>query len=300
MPKPLTTLPSGTEIRIAIKANAAHEIRSYSQIGFAHPPKVGDTILPSGVGAATRKNAEGHYLIHKDREKVPRTFELATRRSQFCGRGQREIVEDYHSYTKLCWQRTLIKPSNIELSYIKGDDGNFYYVSPILKSGQDDDAILMAINVFLELFQLCHICEMEKGGLPVTPIRRVNWELLRPGTGPSRGALNQLINSIPKKAQRHLAKRQFDLLHEFHPTELAIGQGGFNGYVAFRFEELGLTVLESIQPNNATYLFGDDWKEFSQLTKQEVLSGHLQIERIIHNKGWLKHIKYFLLMKKSA
>lgn len=300
MPKQLSALSVGTELRIAIKANEAHVMRSHKQIGFAKPPNEGDTILPSVVGAATRRNAEGYYLLHNDKPKVLRIFELASRRSQFCGRNQREIVEDYHSYSKLCWQKTLIDPTNLELTYIKGDDGDYYYVSRVLRLGRDDDMVVVAINVFLDLFGLCHVSDMKHGGLPSVPVRRVNWELLRPGTTGSTSALNALVASIPKKTQRKLAKRQFDRLHEFAPTELAVGQGGFKGYVAFQFKELGLVLLESIEPNNATYVFGDNWEKLSQLTKQEVLSGQLQIDRIIHTKDWLNRVRYLMKMKKSA
>ena len=38
--------------------------------------------------------------------------------------------------------------------------------------------------------------------------------------------------------------------------------------------------------NNATYVFNGDWKSASQLTKTEVLSGHVQEARIYHTEKW--------------
>lgn len=299
MPKQLA-LPTGEEIRIAIKATEAHKTRTFQEIGFKAPPKEGDTVLPTVVGAATRKNAKGYFILHKDREKVYRSFQIATRRSQFCGRDQREIVEDYCTYLRLCWQRTFVPPANVELTYMLGDDGDHYYVSSPFKWGEQDDKILMAINVFLDLFRCCHICEMRAGGFPSVAVRRVNWQLLPSGTRTSQKELDQLVASIPRKTQRTLAKRQFDSLHRFSPDSLAIGHGGFKGYVAFQFNTLGLTVLESIEPNNATYVFGEDWEQLSQMPKTEILNNDLAHTRVIHKQDWYYKMQHILNVRKSA
>ena len=300
MPKQLSALPEGTEIRLAIKANEAHCVRPHQEIGLLNLPQEGDTVLPTIVGAATRKNAEGYFILHKDLPKERRMFTIASRRSQFCGRDQREIVEDYHSYSRMCWQRTFVEPTGIEITYLKGDDEDSYYVSPTYKTGQDDELIFSAINVFLDLFKICHVCDLKNGGFPSVPVRRVNWQLLRPGAVGSREALEQLVDSIPRPVQKKLARRQFNILHQYDPAEMAVGQGGFHGYVAFHFSKVGLTILESIEPNNATYVFGNDWQKLSQLTKQEVLSDQLQIDRIFHNDSWQIRVERLLKVRKSA
>ena len=44
--------------------------------------------------------------------------------------------------------------------------------------------------------------------------------------------------------------------------------------------------MESILTGNATYVFGNDWREVLSLTKAEVIHEDLHKDRIIHVKGW--------------
>lgn len=53
-------------------------------------------------------------------------------------------------------------------------------------------------------------------------------------------------------------------------------------------------VLESVYPNNVTYVFGKNWEELSKLTKAEILNGNLQDVRIIHNNNWQQEIRNML------
>ena len=50
---------------------------------------------------------------------------------------------------------------------------------------------------------------------------------------------------------------------------------------------------ESIYPNNATYVFADNWQELSQLTKAQILNGGLQNARLIHKENWKEDIKKY-------
>jgi hypothetical protein len=70
------------------------------------------------------------------------------------------------------------------------------------------------------------------------------------------------------------------------PDTLALGRGGFHGYIAFGFSKRKIFILESIYLDNATYVFGSDWEMLSQLSKAEIISGGLQKERIIHDRRW--------------
>jgi hypothetical protein len=67
---------------------------------------------------------------------------------------------------------------------------------------------------------------------------------------------------------------------------VAIGQAGFAGYIIFGFPGKNRYLLESIQPNNATYVFAENWESLSQMTKAEILKQNLHADRIIHREGW--------------
>ena len=77
-----------------------------------------------------------------------------------------------------------------------------------------------------------------------------------------------------------------NLINEYNPDFIAYGSSGFRGYIVFGFCKKNLFFLESIFPNNATYIFESDWEELSKLTKSEILNHNLQKGRLIHNANW--------------
>ena len=48
-------------------------------------------------------------------------------------------------------------------------------------------------------------------------------------------------------------------------------------------------ILESVFPNNATYVLQDNWEKISQLSKAEILSQNLHKARIVHSESWKKN-----------
>ena len=73
-----------------------------------------------------------------------------------------------------------------------------------------------------------------------------------------------------------------------------VGNGGSRAYVAYVFRAKDVVILESILTGNATYVFGNDWREVLSLTKAEVIHEDLHKDRIIHVKGWEDKIHQLL------
>jgi len=74
-----------------------------------------------------------------------------------------------------------------------------------------------------------------------------------------------------------------------------VGTAGFLGYIILGFENKDFQVCESLIYGNATYIFGENWEEISQLSKAEILRDDLHRERIIHRKwSWLRRIRELL------
>jgi len=74
----------------------------------------------------------------------------------------------------------------------------------------------------------------------------------------------------------------------------ATGNGGFNDYVVFGFNNSDSYVLENSFAGNATYIFNNDWKTLSQLSKAEILAENLQEYRLIHKRNWKQKIREIL------
>lgn len=62
--------------------------------------------------------------------------------------------------------------------------------------------------------------------------------------------------------------------------------GGVDDYIAYLFKDRGFVILECLEKGNALYVFGSDWEKIARLTKAQILSGNLHMERIVHTKGW--------------
>jgi hypothetical protein len=106
----------------------------------------------------------------------------------------------------------------------------------------------------------------------------------------SKSILSDVVN-ISSDWDKKVIEDRFKTISSYVPDFMAIGNGGFVGYVVFGFEDTGIYILESAYINNATYVFDEGWEAFSQLTKAKILTQGVHHARIIHNKHWYRSIK---------
>jgi hypothetical protein len=75
--------------------------------------------------------------------------------------------------------------------------------------------------------------------------------------------------------------------YSFRPEHVYIGEDEFDGYFAFVFPKASLVLLENPIEGNAAYVFADDWRQLSKLTKTELLQNHRgQFEHVPHKGAW--------------
>jgi len=259
-----------------------------TEVGFPDDAQDGDTILPAALGPISRYNCDGKYLIHRDCPKETAHRQVDWHWTEWHGPyevEQSEIVDvPYQRYP-----RTFVPPPSVEMTMTRGASGNRLIVTPILNFiPQDHERIVHVVNLFLELFRECMVLDANLDSVYQPPIRRLNWTILPQGRMPwaqLRGELNPVVSRQPA-GNRPVIWWRFETVTAQGPEFVAVGQGGFAGYVVFAFPERRLYVLECTHLDNATYVFEDDWETLSQLTKAEILAGHLQKARLIHRKGW--------------
>lgn len=267
---------------------------SLEKYGLQALRKPGEQILPKGMGSASRRNLFGREIIHRDLPKVWHHYSRLWGRNQFCGRGETEWVEDYIYYQKLRYPRTVLAPQNIEIALIKNKEGELFFVSDVLDHG-DEERWVTAANVFLEIFGFVGIVEPADIKFELSVSRRVNWRILPPGTTLSSTEVREKVASLKNPTHRHRAERSLHKIQQYGMAQLIVGEGGFDNYVAFRFPNRGFTVLESLQPNNATYILGNDWEGISQMSKLEILQGALHLARIVHGNTWERQLDDWFL-----
>jgi hypothetical protein len=170
-------------------------------------------------------------------------------------------------------------------------------LAPLIKDWQKNKTELVhAVNLILEYFGECTFYDENRDQIIKSSIRQLNWKILPKGKHPFsviREQLEDVLLEVPK-GKRNFADRRLESINSFEPEFTAIGQGGFSGYVIFGFPAKGVYVLESVLYGNATYILGDDWEKISILTKAEILSEGLHIDRYVHLRNWFHKIKQLL------
>ena len=250
--------------------------------------EVGDRMIPAAHGTATRRNLEGRLIVHRDKPKEFHSWLALWGRNQFCGRGETEWVENYVTRTGLRYPRTQLPAEEIELSLIENTEGQQFFATDLI-STSDEERWLTAANLMLEIFEYAWIAESRDLQTPLTVTRRVNWRFLPPGEhdwDTVRPEFEEVIETLESSTAKHRAKRSIKRLYDFGPDQVVMGLGGFHGYFAFCFSDQEFTILESIHPNNATYILGQNWEGISQLTKAEILEAQLHLRRLIHDQFW--------------
>lgn len=249
--------------------------------------EVGDAMVPPPVGKFTEFNAEGREVVHKDQPKVRVYRDAYVRWIEWHGPDMREEwgvqSRPYKQYP-----RTQEPPVGLELRLVETSAGDRALVTAAFTYGHHDEDLLHAINLMLELFGECDLLTEDFSAQLGAPTRRLNWELLRPGemtTAGIRRRLEPAFKGKPVNAQ-HVAEHRLAVAESLKPEFLGVGRGGFRGYIVFGFPSKNLYVLECLFHGNATYIFGEDWEDLSQLTKTQVLHERRYKHRLEHRGKW--------------
>ena len=259
--------------------------------------EVGDCILPSAHRAATRRNIQGRLIIHKDQPKEYHSYTVLWSREQWCGRGMTESVTTPVTRTVMRYPRTLLQAEGIEISLIEDERGARYFVTEMILH-ENSERWVTATNVMLEIFGQCQAVHSETLSSLVFATRKVNWKFLPQGRcswSEIRQPMEQVLQREGRAALRERARDRLASFNARGPNQIVVGQGGFNGYVAFCFPDYGFSILESIYFGNATYVLGEDWEILSQLSKTEIISEDLALNRIIHDHFWEEAIERLFL-----
>lgn len=153
---------------------------------------------------------------------------------------------------------------------------------------------VVAANLMLEMFGYTWAIDPSDLSIPLMATQRVNWKMLPKGKQPwsrLQPQMEAVIQNLRNESHRNAAFRKLEMINRFNPEQVVIGEGGFNRYVGFCFPDRGFTLLESIEPNNATYVLGSsDWQAVSKLSKGEILSADQHLARFIHGPDWYSQL----------
>lgn len=293
----LGRIKKGTSVIFGVPL-AGQDSKLLERIGFNKAPGLGDAVLPAPVfGTVSRFNAEGKDKVHKDQPKETAYRQAEWTWEEWHGRYDRlersKIVDvPYKRYP-----RTFIPPPSVELAVQEGKDGELIIATPSTAYEMANESrIVHLANLMLEIFGYCQILTGDLEEIPLSKLRRVNWEVLPRGRRPWKKLEHELKQVIDgaSEGNQPVIRHRLEVVNRYEPDFVAVGRAGFRGYLIFGFPEKELYVLESAYTGNATYVFGEDWDSLSKLTKAEILSDDLQEARLIHREGWEQSVKRLL------
>jgi hypothetical protein len=153
-------------------------------------------------------------------------------------------------------------------------------------SGPSDGLVHKIVRRILEDIE---IFERRGGGLVAT---KINWKILPPGEHPFKRIVEHF---------QHISKHRRDLIVDMNrlhrvfslsPERVFVGIDEFEGYVVFYFASAETAVLDCPIFGNAIYVFGENWKSLSRLTKSQLLNSRRpNIERIVHSGAWFSRLR---------
>lgn len=277
----------GKNLIVSVNASAYTE-NAVTRIGLPYPLCAGNTILPSVIGRVSKFNANGKEVAQKHLPKETLYRDMEFTRTEWHGKDRVEVTDivwiPYQRYPRI-----FIKPPSVELLVICNQAGQtFITANEITYNVENVDLLKHSINLFLEAFGECIIFTEHIDNVITYQVHRLNWDILPAGQHPWRDILESINRNraVQSPKSNAAALHRFKDINSLEPDFHAIGQGGYKGYVVFGFTQKGIYVFESQYVNNATYVFGGNWQELSQLSKSEIINGDLHIARIVHFPTW--------------
>lgn len=292
-------IESGKLFKVGVTLTAEDASR-LEQLGFSADLTPGEQVVPTKVGRYTRINHDGEELKRKDLPKQKAYTTLWFTRSQFAGRDERKEVLDFYDHCYMKWQTEHIPAPSLRISLIKNNGQAFIVVDKdfVKDDGENKEAVF-ATNLILELFHRAEFFteDMQTFQKPAHPIRIVDWVLIPEGNKipweKRMESYGSLLSKV-KDTKKTVFLDRFSTILKYKPDAEARGTRGFQGYVVFSFDKLGIHVFESIHSGNATYVVAGNWESVSRLSKSEIIQNSLHEFRLIHHDGWKDNIDKLL------
>jgi len=115
---------------------------------------------------------------------------------------------------------------------------------------------------------------------------RVTWEILPPGS--KEEVLSRLFGRRqPSPDERRVVDERYDYFASLRPQQIICGSSGFQRYFGALLNP-HLVVFENVTHGNAIYVMYENWRDLSQKSRIELLSGRFgdYFDRVIHIGNW--------------
>ena len=260
---------------------------------LAYSPSI---LPPEKSGKYSYRNINGEEIVRKDLPKETHYNSIESPNWGDSYNGTHTVDLPYEKYP-----RDFISPSLTRLkvsartSETEGEANCLviFEVDRVLdqKDKGFNGDLLVSLNLLQENVGSCGIQPSDATIADYVQTLKVSWEVLPPGT--REEALARLFRGrTPSVQEKAAVEERYDFLMSLKPAKLVYGLSGLERYFGGLIWD-DLVVFENIQYGNAIYVMFDNWKELSQRTRTELLSGRFgrNFERVKHGSGWKRTVK---------
>lgn len=275
---------------LGLVVHAGVEARLKS-LGFDVPLVPGQRVLAAArKGPASRRNAEGFDIVHRDQPMETAYRQVVWTWTQFAGRYGTEEKSKVVDVPYQRYPRSHVLPYSIELEVkVRADGQAFVVAGPFANDESNVVVATNTANMMREALGGFEVLDKDLTSWVNAPIRRLHWQVLPQGRNPWESALPALERVVERAlaGNRGVLRARLSAVGAKKPDFVAIGVGGFEGYAVFGFVQRKLCVLECPQVNNATYVLPmESWERVAQMTKAEILDAGAHTARIVHTRSW--------------
>jgi hypothetical protein len=252
-------------------------------------------VPPEESGKYSYRNVNGEEIIRRDLSKETHYNAVESPNWGDSYNGTHTVYLPYEKYP-----RDFIGPrfTQIKISASNPQNDRAHYaivfeVDRVLDQKNEDfqDDILECLNLLQENVGFCGVQLSGATLAEHLQTLRVSWEVLPPGTR-EETLLRVFGGKSPSPKEKAEVEERYDFLMSLRPEKLVYGTSGLERYFGALIQD-DLIVFENVQYGNAIYVMFEDWKELSQRTRTELLSGRYgkNFQRITHGKGWKGVVK---------
>jgi len=275
----------------------AHLRISLGEDGLRHP----ESIIPDPrQGIYSSWNVNGKEIVRKDLPKETHYNVIEAPNWGDPSRGTHTVYLPYKKYP-----RDFVPPRHaaIEIeSYEKSPDLPVYIlkfqVSEILNRNTPDfeERLFFALNMLQENVGSSDVAAAGTPFNEYVKTLHVTWNILPPGT--IDDVVSRLFpdGKITEHDKNTITER-YEFFLSLKPVALVFGESGFQRYFGAMIKE-DLVIFENDKYGNAIYVMYSNWKELSQKSRVELLSGKYgkEFDRVVHKGNWQKRVRRIIKM----
>lgn len=246
------------------------------------------------VGSFSRKNIDGYKIVHKDQDKIRKSFYLGER--PYYGDWSKGSFSLY--VTREVYPYDDIPPRELSITteLLEETENDFKIkvsVDVILNRNDEnfDEELFFVINLLQENIYSVNVFSSETTREEYLRTLSLTWDIFPPGEriDDLERIMRGSRNLTPEKVEE--VQNKYDYLVNLNPVEIISGLSGMRKYFGAKFSD-NLVVFENLNYGNAIYVLFENWVELSQMSRTEIQTRPAnEYIRIKHTANWQQNLE---------